>query len=88
MIYSSCPLFLQRGESANIRRMEARRRRQRRADVTRVKMRSEVEKRANEVRLQEELEGGTGERGNLPLLDFIMQPLKVGVTPIGRKYEL
>jgi len=24
----------------------------------------------------------------LPPLDFIMQPLKVGVTPIGRKYEL
>lgn len=26
-------------------------------------MRSEVEKRANEVRLQEELEGGTGNEG-------------------------
>lgn len=46
------PLFLQRGESANIRRMEACRR-QRRANVTGVKMRPEVEKRANEVKLQE-----------------------------------
>lgn len=27
-------------------------------------------------------------RRELLPLDFIMQPLKVGVTPIGRKYEL
>lgn len=80
------PPFIHRDKSANIRQMEARRR-QRRADVTGVEMRSEVEKRANEVQaLQEERE--TQEQGSLPPLDFIMQPLKVGVTPIGRKYEL
>lgn len=33
------------------------------------------------------LAGGCG-KGELLPLDFIMQPLKVGVTPIGRKYEL
>lgn len=31
--------------------------------------------------------GGEKKRELLPL-DFIMQPLKVGVTPVGRKYEL
>lgn len=35
-----------------------------------------------------EVGGGGGKRGELLPLDFIMQPLKVGVTPIGRKYEL
>lgn len=46
------PLFLQRGESANIRRMEACRHQRRAEGVTEVKMRP-VEKRANEVKLQE-----------------------------------
>lgn len=34
------------------------------------------------------LGGGRGRDSELLPLDFIMQPLKVGVTPIGRKYEL
>jgi len=42
-----------------------------------VRERGKATGRARDVRTRE-----------LPPLDFIMQPLKVGVTPIGRKYEL
>lgn len=40
--------------------------------------------------VEEEEEEGEEENGRraTEFLDFIMQPLKVGVTPIGRKYEL
>jgi hypothetical protein len=39
-----------------------------------------------EIRIDREKSDREGE--NLLPLSFIMQPLKVGVTPIGRKYEL
>lgn len=81
--------FRELGKGANIRRLSARRRAskmKRNTDVTGIKMKPGGGKvRERVIKLQG---GERGRDSELLPLDFIMQPLKVGVTPIGRKYEL
>lgn len=75
------------GEGANIRGMEAHRRVKEEAERARAREVGKNEAIGGKVR---EPAGGelAGGGGGILALDFIMQPLKVGVTPIGRKYEL